>query len=315
MTDPSKYKFNHSMIRVKDPKVSIEFYRYLGLSLLEHLRFPESRFDLYLLAYDSPAAISPGRHRSSREGIIELTHNYGTENQADYKISNGNESPHKGFCHFGISVDDRQAASKRIADAGYQISNLPLGSDADGLTFVQDPDGYYIQLFQNASSIGFDHSIGTDVGTYRLNYTMIRVKDPQASLKFYKQVLGMIEMDTLTDENAGFDLFFLGYSTPVSGQRLQGLDKIADREGLLGLRWEHGTEREEGQVYHNGNVEPQGFGHTCIAVDDIEQACVRFEQLGVQWKKRLTDGKMSNIAFILGTIYEPFTYFHDVLDR
>jgi len=286
MTDPSKYKFNHSMIRVKDPQASIRFYKHLGLSLLEHLKFPESKFDLYLLAYDTPAAISHGRNQSS----------------------------HKGFCQFGISVDDRQAASRRIADAGYRVSNLTDGHDPDAVTFAQDPDGYFIEIIRKASSVDQDRRNDTDNRTHRLNHTMIRVKDPQISVELYKRVLGMVELHVLKNESAGFDLSFLGYGAKVTDQSSGGLDKIADGEGLLGLRWEYGTEKEEGQVYHNGNIEPQGFGHTCVAVDDIEKACVRFDQLGVQWKKRLTDGKMSNIAFILGTICEPLLHYRGLLN-
>lgn len=85
--------------------------------------------------------------------------------------------------------------------------------------------------------------------------------------------------------------------------------------------WNYGTEKEEGQVYHNGNDEPQGgsfinhwqtalsltyvpsgFGHICLSVDDLEAACKRFEEKGVNWKKRLTDGRMKNIAFVLGML-------------
>jgi lactoylglutathione lyase len=51
--------------------------------------------------------------------------------------------------------------------------------------------------------------------------------------------------------------------------------------------------------YHSGNSEPRGFGHIAITVDDVEAACARFEKLGVPFKKRLTDGKMRQIAFIL----------------
>lgn len=40
-------------------------------------------------------------------------------------------------------------------------------------------------------------------------------------------------------------------------------------------------------------------GHIAISVDDIQAACERFERLGVRFQKRLTDGKMKNIAFIL----------------
>ena len=51
--------------------------------------------------------------------------------------------------------------------------------------------------------------------------------------------------------------------------------------------------------YHFGNSEPRGFGHIGIAVANVEEACARFERLGVPFKERLTDGKMKNIALIL----------------
>ena len=95
-------------------------------------------------------------------------------------------------------------------------------------------------------------------------------------------------------------LGFLGYGAPAPEQSANGVNPVADREGLLELTWNYGTEKEEGQVYHNGNTEPQGFGHICISVDNLDAACKRFEEKGVQWKKRLTDGRMKNVAFVLG---------------
>ena len=41
-------------------------------------------------------------------------------------------------------------------------------------------------------------------------------------------------------------------------------------------------------------------GHTCVSVDDLDAACKRFDDKNVSWKKRLTDGRMKNVAFILG---------------
>jgi lactoylglutathione lyase len=118
-TDPSKYKLNHSMLRVKDPKRSIRFYEFLGMKVINTLKNPDAKFDLYFLAYDSPKAVSHGNHWTNREGIIELTHNYGTEDDPNYKTVNGNNEPYRGFGHVCISVDNIQAACKRIEDAGY----------------------------------------------------------------------------------------------------------------------------------------------------------------------------------------------------
>jgi lactoylglutathione lyase len=71
--------------------------------------------------------------------------------------------------------------------------------------------------------------------------------------------------------------------------------------GMLELTHNHGTESDPNfQGYSSGNSEPgRGFGHIAITVDDVEEACARFEKLGVRFQKRLTDGKMKHIAFIL----------------
>jgi lactoylglutathione lyase len=130
---------------------------------------------------------------------------------------------------------------------------------------------------------------------------MIRVKDKDVSLKFYQDVMGMQLKRTSESHNAGFNLYFLGYGAPASDKTVNGVNPIADHEGLLELTWNYGTEKDDNFKYHNGNDEPQGFGHICIAVDDLDAACARFEETKVNWKKRLTDGRMKNIAFVLGT--------------
>ncbi|EGG12658.1 uncharacterized protein MELLADRAFT_32369, partial [Melampsora larici-populina 98AG31] len=116
--------------------------------------------------------------------------------------------------------------------------------------------------------------------------TMLRVKDPEASLKFYQDIMGM----KLIDEHDGgdFKLFFLGYDHQKGVARSQ-------REALLELTWNKGTEKDANFAYHNGNDEPQGFGHIAIAVDDIEAACKRFTEMGVKFKKRPEEGKMRNM--------------------
>jgi lactoylglutathione lyase len=144
-----------------------------------------------------------------------------------------------------------------------------------------------------------------------MNHTMIRVKDKDASIKFYEDVMGMTLKRTSENKDAEFNLYFLGYGPkPDEGSSANGVNPNADKEGLLELTWNYGTEKQEGKVYHDGNSDPQGFGHICVSVDDLEAACQRFEEKGVSWKKRLTDGRMKNVAFVLGTCCgRPFFFF------
>jgi len=69
------------------------------MKVVKKLEFPDAKFDLYFMGYDGPGAVSSGNTYMDREGVVELTHNYGTENDPSYKINNGNAEPHRGFGH------------------------------------------------------------------------------------------------------------------------------------------------------------------------------------------------------------------------
>lgn len=274
MTDPSKYKFNHSMLRVKDPAASIKFYEHLGMSVVEKKSQPAANFDLYFLAYDSPKAVSHSNHWTDREGIIELTHNYGSEKKEGQVYHNGNKQP-QGFGHVCISVDNIQAACKRISDAGYKFQKRLEDGRMRSIAFALDPDEYWVEIIAQNPVDQTESVTTTDVQTYRMNHTMVRVKDPEASLKFYQEVMGMELKRKSENEGAKFNLYFLGYGPPAGEKSANGVNPTADREGLLELTWNYGTEKEEGKVYHDGNAEPQGFGHICVSVDNLEAACKR----------------------------------------
>ena len=113
------------------------------MSVVKHLQFPEAKFDLYFLAYDSPKAISHSNHWTDRECIIELTHNYGTENDPNYQACNGNKDHGKGFGHVCISVDNIQAACKRLEDAGYGFQKRLKDGRMHHIAFALDPDSYW----------------------------------------------------------------------------------------------------------------------------------------------------------------------------
>ncbi|KAH7107986.1 Glyoxalase/Bleomycin resistance protein/Dihydroxybiphenyl dioxygenase [Auriculariales sp. MPI-PUGE-AT-0066] len=147
---------------------------------------------------------------------------------------------------------------------------------------------------------------------FALHHTMIRVKDPKVSIKFYTEVLGM---DLIHESpNSDFTLYFLGYDR--SEGKLTAEEKAKGlwmRDAILELTHNHGTESDSNFAgYASGNTEPgRGFGHIAITVPDIEAACKRFEELQCNFKKRLTDGKMKNIAFLL----DPDGYWVEVVPQ
>lgn len=137
--------------------------------------------------------------------------------------------------------------------------------------------------------------------SYVFNHTMLRVKDPKASLDFYTRVLGMKLIRKLDFAEWKFSLFFLAYvpeGADVPSEGAANAKYTFGREAVLELTHNWGTETQEATPYHNGNAEPRGFGHICVSVPNIQTACARFEKLGVNFQKRLGEGGMKNIAFI-----------------
>lgn len=130
-----------------------------------------------------------------------------------------------------------------------------------------------------------------------LTHTMLRIKDPARSLQFYREVLGFRLVTQLDFAEAKFSLYFLqprGHTDCADGS----VEQSFSRAGLLELTHNWGTETDD-TAMHSGNSTPKGFGHICIAVPDIEAACARFDAMGVKSQKRLGEGGMKEIAFIL----------------
>ncbi|KAJ5089918.1 hypothetical protein N7532_008602 [Penicillium argentinense] len=293
------------MMRVKDPQRSLEFYKFLGLNLVIKMDVPEGKFTNYFMAYTGPQSINGDKHFTDLQGTIELCHNWGTESDPNYSVVNGNTEPYRGFGHIAIAVDNIEAACKRIEDAGYPFQKKLTDGRMRHIAFAKDPDGYWVEIIRRAEQ---NLSATTDPSSYRMNHTMLRVKDAEASLKFYQESMGMALVRTVENPDNGFNLYFLAY--PAGKENIQD-GAHGNTEGLLELTWNYGTENQEGPVYHNGNAQPQGFGHICISVDDLQAACDRFESLNVNFKKRLTDGMMKNLAFVL----DPDGYWIEVIQN
>lgn len=136
---------------------------------------------------------------------------------------------------------------------------------------------------------------------FRLNHSMLRVKDPAVSLAFYTKIFGMRLLRKLDFEEMNFSLYFLG--------RLDDDEEIPEevgertawtfsQRGLLELTHNWGTEDQADFSYHNGNAEPQGFGHICFTVPDLDAAIAWLDANEVEYVKRPEQGKMKDVAFI-----------------
>ena len=136
---------------------------------------------------------------------------------------------------------------------------------------------------------------------FRLNHSMLRVKDPEVSLAFYSRVFGMSVLRRLDFEEMQFSLYFLA--------NLEAEDQVPEdvaartnwtfqQRGLLEFTHNWGTEEQEGRIYHDGNAEPQGFGHICFNVPDLEAAQAWFDEHDVTFVKRADQGKMKDVIFV-----------------
>lgn len=121
----------HTMIRVGDLDRSIKFYtEVLGMKLLRKKDYPDGKFTLAFVGYGP----------ESEQAVIELTHNWDT---ATYNLGNG-------FGHIALAVEDAYAACTEIKQRGGKVVREagPMKHGTTVIAFVEDPDGYKIELIQ-----------------------------------------------------------------------------------------------------------------------------------------------------------------------
>ena len=148
------FVLNHAMLRVKDSAVALDFYsRVFGMRVLRKLDFPEMKFTLYFLAVAEQAQQAPqdqGERTAwtfSQSGILEFTHNWGTESNAEFKYHDGNAQP-QGFGHICFSVPDLAAAVQWFDDNKVTYVKRPEQGKMRDVAFIKDPDGYWIEIVQ-----------------------------------------------------------------------------------------------------------------------------------------------------------------------
>jgi lactoylglutathione lyase len=121
----------HTMIRVGDLERSLQFYTgVLGMRVLRRQDYPDGRFTLAFVGYGLESA----------RAVIELTYNWDT---GSYDLG-------AGFGHIAIEVDDAYAACAEIKARGGKVVREagPMKHGTSVIAFVEDPDGYRIELIQ-----------------------------------------------------------------------------------------------------------------------------------------------------------------------
>lgn len=122
----------HTMLRVLDLEKSIDFYtRLLGMTLLRRKDYESGRFTLAFIGYGD----------ESQNTAVELTHNW--DQKEPYTIGSG-------FGHLAIGVPDIYGACEQLAKEGVKIPRPPGPMKHGGsvIAFIEDPDGYKIELIQ-----------------------------------------------------------------------------------------------------------------------------------------------------------------------
>ncbi|EAN9290392.1 lactoylglutathione lyase [Salmonella enterica] len=121
----------HTMLRVGDLQRSIAFYtNVLGMKLLRTSENPEYKYSLAFVGYGP----------ETEEAVIELTYNWGVES---YDMGNA-------YGHIALSVDNAAEACERIRQNGGNVTREvgPVKGGSTIIAFVEDPDGYKIELIE-----------------------------------------------------------------------------------------------------------------------------------------------------------------------
>lgn len=119
----------HTMLRVGDLERSIQFYtEVLGMKLIRRKDYPKGEFTLAFVGY--------GEEKD--EAVLELTYNWGTDK---YELGDA-------FGHIALEVDDVYQAAEAIRERGGKIIREPgpMNAGTTIIAFVEDPDGYQIEL-------------------------------------------------------------------------------------------------------------------------------------------------------------------------
>ncbi|XZO02529.1 MAG: lactoylglutathione lyase [Microcoleus sp.] len=121
----------HTMLRVGNLEESLKFYtEVLGMKKLRQKDYPDGKFSLAFVGYGD----------ESDHTVLELTYNWGVQ---EYNLGNA-------YGHIAIGVDDIYGTCEEIRTRGGKVSREPgpMKHGSTVIAFVEDPDGYKVELVQ-----------------------------------------------------------------------------------------------------------------------------------------------------------------------
>ena len=124
----------HTMLRVKDLDASVGFYtKLMGMKELRRSEVPAGKYTLAFVGYDDEASTA----------VVELTHNW--DQATPYDVGSG-------FGHLAVGVPDVAAVCETVRAGGGKVTREagPVKHGTTVIAFVEDPDGYKIELVQRA---------------------------------------------------------------------------------------------------------------------------------------------------------------------
>ena len=332
-------QWQQTMLRIRNPSLTIPFYQTnFGMQLIHEYHFQNMGFSLYFMGTPIPNITYPKSGTKESEKLLwnypgvtlEFTHNHDSNDQTI--INNGNVEPYRGFGHIAFNHDDVYKSYDDLVGKGVKFQKAPNEGRMKGLSFALDPDGYWVEICDRKPNKDFTNNI-----EYNLSQTMLRVKDPVKSLDFYCNKLGMKKVCESHIENGQFSVYFL--SSQID-KRIDLKNKTEEEKwGIMkesfhpylelthnwvcimfiiydilfecDVEYIQGTEKDDDFKYHNGNVEPRGFGHTGFLVNDLDKTCELLQGEDVLFHKLPDEGKIKGIAFAI----DPDGYWIEFIQR
>lgn len=313
-----------TMLRVKDMEKASEFYggELLGMRMIREEKTgvgmdgEEERGKVWKRWY--------GWGRESKGGLVELWCYEDGEGMLgdDGRYCNGNVEKGKGFGHIGIVVGDLEVVVGKLKEKGVVVRReAKKFEDVGCIAFVEDYDGYWVELIQRSEGEKEGYEKGVMGEEPLLAQTMIRVKDPLESIRFF-QHLGMRMITRLDFERLKFSLFFMAFcdGEETMGTRM-AYNAIQEKKAkwlwgftreTIELTHNWGSEFEDGEVYHNGNSDPKGFGYISIGCDSVKKTMELMKMQGFEVVKKCQSGFVKGKTAI---IKEPTGYWIKLVER